>query len=75
MINFGTTLSPEALCPLVEPLPPDSAGAEGVEAAGLTIELTARLLEREGGLRKGKKPSRKGNNSKGYQAILTCHYS
>jgi len=50
LINFGTPLSPEALCPLAEPLPPDSLGAAGVEAAGLTTELTARFLEGEGGL-------------------------
>ena len=24
LMNFGTMLSPEALCPLAEPLPPDS---------------------------------------------------
>ena len=54
LVNFGTMLSPEALCPLTEPLPPDSAGAEGVVTAGLTIELTACLLEGEGGLRRRK---------------------
>ena len=54
MTNFGTTLCPEALSPLAEPLPPDSAGATGVEMAGLTIEPTACLFEGEGGLRKRK---------------------
>ena len=53
-VNFGTILSPEALCPLAEPLPPDSIGAAGVESAGLTIEPTACLLEEEGCLRKRK---------------------
>ena len=54
LVNFGTTLSPESLCPLAEPLPPDSAGAEGVVMTGLTTELTARLLEGERGLRRTK---------------------
>ena len=54
LVNFGTILSPEALCPLAEPLPPDSIGAAGVESAGLTIEPTACLLEEEGCLRKRK---------------------
>ena len=54
LTNLGTTLYPEALCPLAEPLPPDSAGAAGVEKAGLTIEPTACLLEIKGGLRKRK---------------------
>ena len=53
-VNFGTILSPEALCPLAEPLPPDSAGTAGVVIAGLTTEPTAYLLEGEGGLRKRK---------------------
>ena len=75
MTNFGTTICPEVLCPLTEPLPPDSAGIAGAESIGLTTEPTAYLLEEEGGLRKGKKPSRKDNNSEGYQAVLTCHYS
>ena len=52
LVNFRTILSPEALCPLEEPLLPDSAGATGVETAGLTTEPTACLLEGEGGLRK-----------------------
>jgi len=47
--NFGTTLCPEALCPLAEPLPPDSAVAAGVVTTRLTIEPTAYLLEGEGG--------------------------
>ena len=50
LINFGTPLSPEALCPLAEPLPPDSLGVAGVKTAGLTIELTACFMEGEGGL-------------------------
>ena len=54
MTNFGTTVYPEALCPLVEPLPPDSTGAVGVESAGLMIEPTVCLLEEEGGLRRRK---------------------
>ena len=62
LVNFGTTTCPEALCPLEEPLPPDSAGAVGAESA----EPTVCLLEEEGGLRKKEKPSRKGNNSEGY---------
>jgi len=57
LINFGTPLSPEALCPLAEPLPTDSLGAAGVEAAGLTTELTTRFLEGEGGL-SGKEASK-----------------
>jgi len=52
LVNFGTLLSPEALCPLAEPLPPDSVGAAGVDAAGVTAELTARVLEGEWGLRR-----------------------
>ena len=59
-MNFGTPLIPKALCPLAEPLPPDSADTEGVVMAGLTTELTACLLEGEGGLRgKGIKNKRK----------------
>jgi len=50
LVNFGIPLSPEALCPLAEPLPPDSASAAGVVTAGLTTELTDCLLEGEGGL-------------------------
>ena len=45
LVNFGTILSPEALCPLAEPLPPDSAGAAGVEMARLLTEPTACFLE------------------------------
>jgi len=74
LVNFGTMLSPEALCPLTEPLPPDSAGAEGVVTAGLTIELTACLLEGEGGLRRRKAIKNKRKISEKYQSILTCHY-
>ena len=54
LVNFGTILSLEALCPLAEPLRQDSAGAAGVVMAGLTTEPTACLLEGEGGLRRGK---------------------
>ena len=49
-----STLYPKALCPLAEPLPPDSAGATGVEMAGLTIEPTTCLLEEEGCLKRRK---------------------
>ena len=56
-INFGTPLSPEALCPLAEPLPLDSLGVAGVQAAGLTTELATRFLEGEGGL-SGKEASK-----------------
>ena len=54
LTNFETTVCPEALCPLAEPLPPDSAGAAGVESTGLTIEPTACLLEEEGCLKRRK---------------------
>ena len=54
LTNLRTTLCPEALCPLAEPLQPDLAGAVGVESAGLTTKPTACLLEGEGGLRRGK---------------------
>ena len=67
-------LSPEALCPLTEPLPPDSAVAEGVVTAGLIIELTACLLEGEGGLRRRKAIKNKRKILEKYQSILTCHY-
>jgi len=50
LTNFGTPLSPEALCPLAEPLSPNSLGTAGVEAAELTTELAACFLEGEGGL-------------------------
>ena len=54
LVNFGTILSLEALCPLAEPLPLDSAGAAGVEMSRLSTEPTACLLEGEGGLRRRK---------------------
>ena len=54
MTNFGTTICPEALYPLAEPLPPDSASAARVESTGLTIEPTACLLEEEGCLKRRK---------------------
>ena len=53
LTNFGTTICPEALRPLAEPLPLDSAGAAEAESIGLTTEPTVCLLE-EGGLRKRK---------------------
>ena len=65
LTNFGTTVCPEALCPLAEPLPPDSADATGVESAGLTTEPTVCLLEEEGGLRKQKSHQEKAKNQKG----------
>ena len=64
VINFGTTLSPEALCPLAEPLLPDSAGAVGVVMAGLSTEPTACLLEGERGLRRRKAIKIKHNTPK-----------
>ena len=73
LVNFGTTLVPEALCPLAEPLPPDSAGAVGVVTMGLTIELTACLLEGEGGLRRRKAIKNKCKTLEKYQLVLTCH--
>jgi len=73
LVNFGTTLSPEALCPLVEPLPPDSAGAEGVMMTGLTIELTVCLLEGEGGLRRRKAIKNKRKTSGKDPFVLNYH--
>ena len=73
LVNFGTMLGPEALCPLAEPLPPDSAGAVGVVTMVLTIELTACLLEGEGGLRRRKAIKSKRKTSEKYQFVLTCH--
>ena len=64
LTNFGTTVCPEALCPLAEPLPPDSVGAAGVESTGLTTEPTACLLEEEGGLRKRKSHQEKATTQK-----------
>jgi hypothetical protein len=63
LINFETSISPKALCPLTEPLPPDSVGAARVEAAGLTTELTPRFLEGEGGSIKKKKRQNKFKTS------------
>ena len=54
LTNFGTTVCPEAFCPLAEPLPPDSAGAAGVTSTGFTIEPTTCLLEEEGCLKRRK---------------------
>jgi len=62
--NFGTTFCLEALCPLAEPLPPNSAGAAGVESAGLTTEPIACLLEGEGGIRRGKAIKKKAITQK-----------
>jgi hypothetical protein len=42
--------------------------------AGLTTELTARLLEGEGGLRRRKTIKNKCKISEKYQSILTYHY-
>ena len=64
LVNFGTILSLEALCPLAELLPPDSAGTAGVVMAGLTTEPTACLLEGERGLRRGKAIKIKRNTPK-----------
>jgi hypothetical protein len=61
--------------PLSEPFPPDSAGAAGVESAGLTTEPTACLLEGEGGLKRGKTIKIKRNTSERQQEALSCHYS
>ena len=66
LTNLGTTLCPEALYPLAEPLPPDSAGVAGVESTGLTTEPTACLLEGEGGLRRGKAIKIKHNTPEEY---------
>ena len=73
LVNFGTLLSPEALCPLAEPLPPDSAGVAGVVMTGLTTELIAYLLEEEGGLRRRKGIKNKRRISEKYQFVLTYH--
>jgi len=72
LVKFGTMLSPEALCPLAEPLPPDSASAAGVAMTWLTIEPTACLLE-GGGLRRRKDIKNKHKTSEKYQFVLTCH--
>ena len=72
--NFGTTFCLEALCPLAEPLPPDSAGAAGAESTGHTTEPTVRLLEEEGGLRKKKSHQEKATTQKGtkpYSPVTT----
>ena len=66
-------LCPEALCPLAEPLQPDSASAAGIVMARLTTEPTACLLEGEGGLRKGKAIKNR-NTSEKYQPVPTRHY-
>ena len=71
-INSRTPLSPEALCPLAEPLPPVSLGAGGVEAAGLTTELTVRFLEGEGGLRRRKAIKNKCKTQKSDSS--SCHW-
>jgi len=66
LVNFGTPLSPKALCPLAEPLLPDSVGAVGIDEAGATTELTARFLEGEGGLRRRKAIKNKHKTSEKY---------
>ena len=63
LVNFGTILNPEALCPLAEPLLPNSAGVAGVVTTGLSTEPNACLLEGEGGLRKGKAIKNEHNTS------------
>ena len=73
LVNFGTPLSPKALCPLAEPLPPDSVGVAGIDEARATMELTARFLEGEGGLRRRKSIKNKHKTSKKYQFVLTYH--
>ena len=72
LVNFRTPLSPKALCPLAEPLPPDSVDATGVDEAGVTTELTARLLEGEGGLRRRKAIKNKHKTSEG---VVRTHLS
>ena len=74
LVNFGTPLSPKALCPLAEPLLPDSVGAVGIDEAGATTELTARFLEGEGGLVRRKAVKNKFKVTKNGQIALTCHY-
>ena len=74
LVNFGTTLCPEALCPIAEPLLPNSAGTAGVVMVRLSIEPTTCLLEGEGGLRRKKTIKIKRNNPEEYQPVLTCHY-
>ena len=64
LVNFGTAACPEALYPLAEPLPPDSAGAAGAESTGLTTKPTVYLLEEEGGMRKQKNHQEKAKNQK-----------
>ena len=66
LVNFGTPLSPKALCPLAEPLLPDSVGAVGIDEAGATTELTAYFLEGEGGLRRRKAIENKHKTSEKY---------
>jgi len=73
LINFRTPLSPEALCPLAEPLPLDSVDAAGVEEAGVTTELTARLLEGEGGLRRRKTIKNQLKTAEKQQLVPTDH--
>jgi len=65
IVNFGTTACPETLCPLAEPLPPDSTGAAGAESTGITTKPTVYLLEEEGGMRKQKSHQEKAKNQKG----------
>jgi len=73
LVNFGTLLSPEALCPLAEPLPPDSVSAARVDEAEVTTELTAHLLEGEGGLETRKIIKKPTQNSR--KATTSTHRS
>ena len=73
LVNFGTPLSPEELYLLAEPLPPDSVGTAGIDAAGVTAELTACLLEGEGGLGRRKAVKNKFKTSEKRQSVLTYH--
>ena len=73
LVNFRTPLSPKALCPLAEPLPPDSVGAVGIDEAGATTELTARFLEGEGGLRRRKTIKNQLKTPEKQQLVPTDH--
>ena len=73
LVNFGTILNPKALCPLAEPLLPDSTVAAGVKTTGLTTEPTACLLEGEGGLRRRKTIKKQTQDPR--KAIVRTHLS
>ena len=75
LISFGTLTSPKALCPLAEPLAPDSLGTECAEAAGVTTELRGHFSEGERGLKKKQKTSRQAkqiHQKQKQQITLTC---